>query len=149
MPGMRVRDGRWSPTKGLLVGMAITLAAVAANSYYLTRQFGRLRVLQTDLLDRNRKDSLQLLRIQNNLNSLGLAMRDMLDAGDQPYPLAAWSTPLGRIRTDLEDALAREDALATASRSPEQRRYLADSLAQFWDATDRMFALARGGRHSK
>jgi len=146
---MRVRDGRWSPTKGLLVGMAITLAAVAANSYYLTRQFGRLRVLQTDLLDRNRKDSLQLLRIQNNLHSLGLAMRDMLDADDQPYPLAAWSTPLGRIRTDLADALAREDALATASRSPEQRRYLADSLAQFWDATDRMFALARGGQEAE
>lgn len=129
--------------------MAITLAAVAANSYYLTRQIGRLRVLQTDLLDRNRKDSLQLLRIQNNLNSLGLAMRDMLDADGQQYPLAAWSTPLGRIRTDLEDALRREDALATASRTPEQRQYLAESLAQFWDAVDRMFALARGGREGE
>ena len=129
--------------------MTITLAAVAANSYYLTRQIGRLRVLQTDLLDRNRKDSLQLLRIQNNLNSLGLAMRDMLDADDQQYPLAAWSTPLGRIRTDLEDALRREDALATASRTPEQRQYLAESLAQFWDAVDRMFALARGGREDE
>ena len=146
---MQARDRQWSPTKGLLIGMAITLAAVAANSYYLMRQIGRLRVLQTDLLDRNRKDSLQLLRIQNNLNSLGLAMRDMLDADGQEYPLAAWSTPLGRIRTDLEDALRREDALAPAGRTPEQRQYLAGSLAQFWDAADRMFALARGGHEDE
>jgi signal transduction histidine kinase len=146
---MRARETGWSPTKGLLVGMAITLAAVAADSCYLTRQIGRLRVLQTDLLDRNRKDSLQLLRIQNNLNSLGLAMRDMLDADGQPYPLAAWSTPLSRIRVDLEDALRREEALAVGSRTPEQRRYLADSLAQFWDAADRMFALARAGQEAE
>ena len=33
----------WYTTKGLLIGMAITLAAVAANSYYVTRQIGRLR----------------------------------------------------------------------------------------------------------
>jgi len=142
---MRAGEG-WSPTKGLLVGMAIILAAVAADSYYLTRQVGRLRVLQTSLADRNRKDSLQLLRIQNNLNSLGLAMRDMLDTdGGQPYPLAAWATPFVRIRGDLEDALRREEALAVGSRTPEQRQYLTDSVAQFWAAADRMFALARGG----
>jgi signal transduction histidine kinase len=146
---MRARERQWSPTKGLLIGMAITLAAVAADSYYVTRQIGRLRVLQTDLLDRNRKDSLQLLRIQNNLNSLGLAMRDMLDTDSQAYPLAAWATPLARIRADLDDALRREEALAVGSRTPEQRRYLADSLAQFWDASDRMFALARGGREDE
>lgn len=146
---MRAGEGQWSPTKGLLIGMAITLAAVAATSYYVTRQIGRLRVLQTDLLDRNRKDSLQLLRIQNNLNSLGLAMRDMLDTDSQAYPLAAWAAPLARIRADLDDALAREEALAVGSRTPEQRQYLADSLAQFWDALDRVFALARGGREDE
>jgi signal transduction histidine kinase len=142
---MRALEG-WSPTKGLLVGMAITLAAVAADSYYLTRQIGRLRVLQTGLADRNRKDSLQLLRIQNDLNSLALAMRDMLDTDEGVrYPLAAWSTPFKRIRLDLEDALRREEQLAAGSRTSEQRQYLADSLAQFWDAADRIFTLARDG----
>src|SRR5687767_4919488 len=145
---MRAKEA-WSPTKGLLAGMVITLAAVAADSYYVTRQIGRLRELQTTLADRNRKDSLQLLRIQNNLKSLGLAMRDMLDTDSQAYPLAAWATPLARIRADLDDALRREEALAVGSRTPEQRRYLADSLAQFWDASDRMFALARGGREDE
>jgi hypothetical protein len=37
------------------------------------------------MVDRNRKDSLQLLRVQNDLNSIGLAMRDMLEASE-PYP---------------------------------------------------------------
>ncbi len=146
---MRAQEA-WSPTKGLLAGMVITLAAVSADSYYLTRQIGRLRVLQTGLADRNRKDSLQLLRIQNDLNSLGLAMRDMLDTeSGQTYPLAAWATPFQRIRRDLDDALRREAELGAGSRTPEQRQYMADALAQFWDASDRIFALARGGHEAE
>ena len=69
----------------MLVGLIITLATVVGYSWYISGQISRLRQLQTDLTDRNRRDSLQLLRIQNDLNQLGLAMRDMLDA-DQPYP---------------------------------------------------------------
>ena len=140
----------WSPTRGLLAGMVITLIAVSADSYYLTRQIGRLRVLQTELADRNRKDSLQLLRIQNDLNSLGLAMRDMLDVDSgQPYPLAAWSAPFQRIRRDLDDALKRQAELGAGGGTPEQRQYLVDALAQFWDAADRLFALARDGHESE
>ncbi len=139
-----------SPAKGLLLGMVITLFAVAADSYYVTRQIGRLRLLQSDLADRSRKDSLQLLRIQRNLNSLGLAMRDMLDTeGSGGYPLAAWATPFNRIRRDLADALRLEEQLAVGSRTPEQRQYLADSLAQFWDAADRVFRLAREGQEAE
>jgi signal transduction histidine kinase len=123
----------------------ITLAAVITDAWYMTRQISGLQTLQTDLADRNRKDSLQLLRIQNDLNSLGLAMRDMLD-NDEPYPLTAWSDQFDRIRIDLEDALRREEPVAVASRTPEQRQYLSDSVAQFRDAADRIFALAREGR---
>ena len=61
-----------SPTPGLFLGLIITLAAVVAYSGYITRQISGLRELQNNLVDRNRKDSLQLLRIQNDLNSLGL-----------------------------------------------------------------------------
>ena len=133
---------RRSPTSGLLLGLVITLAAVVVYSGYVGFQIHRLRQLQGDLLDRNRKDSLQLMRIQNDLNSLGLAMRDMLDS-DEPYPLTAWSSQLGRIRSDLENGLRLEDQLAVARRTPQQRQYLATSLSQFWDAIDRMFQLAK------
>ncbi|HEV3058226.1 MAG TPA: sensor histidine kinase [Vicinamibacterales bacterium] len=134
-----------SPTVGLLIGLIITLAAVAAYSWYITRQISGLRALQTDLADRNRKDTLQLLRIQNDLNTVALAMRDILD-NDEHYPVTAWSAQFDRIQADLTDALQREERVAVGGRPPEQQRYLGASLAQFWDATGRMFAVARQGR---
>lgn len=139
---------RQSPTAGLLFGLAITLTAVVAYSWYTTQHISGLRTLQTDLADRNRKDSLQLLRIQNDLNSLGLAMRDMLDT-EERYPLTAWSAQFHRIRLDLEDALRREEEVAVARRTPDQRRYLANSVAQFWDAVDRIFVLAGDGNEEE
>jgi signal transduction histidine kinase len=131
-----------SPTTALLLGLLITLAAIVAYSAYTTVQLSGLRKLQSDLVDRNRKDSLQLLRVQNDLNTVALAMRDMLDASG-PYPLTAWEAQFARVRTDLDSALRLEEEYAEAHRTPEQRQYLSQQLAQFWDSMDRMFALAR------
>ena len=132
------------PARGLYLGLAVTIVAVLAYGAYITMQFAGVRKLQSELVDRDRRDSLQLLRIQNDLNSMALAMRDMLDAGE-PYPLIAWNAQLARIRADLDDAMLREEALGEATRTTDQRRYLAQSLNQFWDANDRMFALAQSG----
>jgi signal transduction histidine kinase len=137
-----------TPTTALLLGLIITLATVVAYSWYISGQISGLRRLQTELTDRNRRDSLQLLRIQNDLHQLGLAMRDMLDA-DQRYPLAAWSAQFDRIRRDLDDALKRQEQVAMARRTPEQSRYLAGSVEQFWDAAGRIFDLAKGGREDE
>src|SRR5580698_2500256 len=119
-----------SPTYRLLAGLVVTLLAVGVYSGYTIAQLGSLRRLQTESIDRNRLDSLLLLRIQNGLNSLAMAMRDMLDtaASDdgagQRYPLTAWQPQFRRIRADLEDALAREQAVAVAEPDVGQRRYL-------------------------
>ncbi len=134
-----------SPTPGLVLGLIITLAAVVAYSGYIIGQISGLRELQNKLVDRNRKDSLQLLRIQNDLNTLALAMRDMLD-NNEPYPLTAWTAQFQRVRADLNDAMAKEEQVAVADRTPEQRQYLKNSMAQFWDAVDRTFALAANGK---
>ncbi|MHB8526870.1 MAG: sensor histidine kinase [Candidatus Acidiferrales bacterium] len=139
-----MRSIQRSPTFGLFLGLIITLCAVVAYSAYITRQISGLRELQNNLAGRYRKDSLQLLRIQNDLNSLGLALRDML-ANDEPYPLTAWSAQFQQIHTDLDDALRREQQFAVARRTPQQIRNLANSFAQFWDAVNRTFALARSG----
>jgi len=133
-----------SPTLGLLLGLVITLTAVVAYSAYITWQVKGLRRLQTEMVDRNRKDSLQLLRIQNDLNLLAVAMRDMV-SGDEPYPLTAWSAQFQRIRTDLDDAM-RQEASFAASRTPEQSAFLSSAFSQFWDAVDRVFALARDSK---
>lgn len=134
-----------SPTAGLLLGLVITLSAVVAYSAYITLQVTGLRQLQTQLVDRNRKDSLQLLRIQNDLNLLAVAMRDMV-SGDEPYPLTAWSAQFERIRSDLDDAIRLEGGLAATTRTPEQSAFLSGAFTQFWDAVDRVFALARSGQ---
>jgi len=130
----------------LVLGLVITLIAVTAYSWYITREIGRLRELQSGLIDRNRRDSLQLLRIQNDLNSLALAMRDMLDNKGEPYPLTAWSAQFDRLREDLNDAIKKEAALRVAQQTPEQQQYLDNSMRQFWDAVDRMFVLGSQGK---
>jgi len=137
-----------SPTLGLLLGLLITFSAVLAYSAYITWQVTGLRKLQTDLVDRNRKDSLQLLRIQNDLNLLAVAMRDMV-SDDEHYPLTAWSAQFQRIRTDLDDAIRLEAGFAVTSRTPDQSAFLTSSFTQFWDAVDRVFGLAREGNEKQ
>ena len=137
-----VKNG--SPTGPLLFGLLVTLLTVVAYSWYVTVQISGLRSVQQDFAGRNRKDSLQLLRIQNDLNTLALAMRDMLD-GNEPYPLTAWRMQFQRVREDLSNAMRLEDQFAPL-RTPEMRQYLADSHSQFWDAADRTFKVAQQGK---
>ena len=75
-------------------------------------------------------------------------MRDMLDRTER-YPLTAWTAQFERMRQDLDAALKLEEGLAVASRTADQRKFLAQSVAQFWDAIDRMFALADSGKESE
>jgi signal transduction histidine kinase len=142
--GEKKAAAQQGPSRGLYVGLAITIFAVLAYAGYITLQFAGLRKLQSELVDRNRKDSLQLLRIQNDLNSLGLAMRDMLD-DSEPYLISAWIPQFERIRTDLQEALREEELLAEVTRTSDQRLYLSQALNQFWDASDRMFAVSQTG----
>ena len=134
-----------SPTSRLLIGLAITLAAVAVFSLYALRQIAMLKDLQARTVERNRKDSLQLLRIQNDLHSLGLAMRDMVD-GNEPYPMEAWRGQFHRTRVDLDDALRIEAELAPDARGP-RRHYISNALAQFWTSVEQLFAHGRRRRH--
>lgn len=136
-----------SPTTPLYIGLIITLLAVVGYSWYVTGRMASLRVLQRNLIDRNRRDSLQLLRIQNELDSIGMSMRDMLDEtpdeSGRHHSLTAWRPQFQRMRIDLEDAFHRERDFAPVARTPEQQQYLLSSLAQFWDGLDHAFLLAQ------
>jgi signal transduction histidine kinase len=140
----RLSKPRRSPTPALLLGLLITLASVGAFSFSITGQISALRRLEADLGDRNRRATLQLLRIQNDLNQLALAMRDMLD--QRSRPLSTWAPQFERLRADLDDALRREEQVAVTRRTPEQARSLSASIALFWTTADQVFALARQGR---
>jgi signal transduction histidine kinase len=126
--------------------MVVTLSALAIYSTHTVTQLRSLRRLQAETIDRNRADSLLLLRIQNNLNSLALTMRDMLDQTEE-YPLIAWKGQLRRIQYDLADAMAREEKVSRVTE--DQRKYLAASVAQFWDGLERIFALAEQGQEAE
>jgi signal transduction histidine kinase len=130
------------------LALVVTLASVVLYSWYIRIQIAHLRRVQSELVDRNRRDSLQLLRIQNNLNGVALAMRDIVE-GNEPYPLTAWQGQFRRLRSDLEDALRIEDQLAVAHRTVEQRQYLANSVAQFWTEVDRVFSIAEQGKEKE
>lgn len=133
-----------SPTPRLLAGSLVILLAVVSYSAYIVRQMRVVRELQQQMLDRNRRDSLQLLRIQNDLSALGLAMRDLMDQ-TEPYPLTAWAPQFDRIRQDLDDAM-KQETLLSLGQNRQQSGYLASSITQFWRAMDRMFELASAGR---
>jgi signal transduction histidine kinase len=137
-----------NPTARLTAGLMITLAGVGAFSWYALARIAGLRDLQGQLVDRNRRDSLELLRIEDDLNTLGLAMRDMVN-GDEAYGLQAYQREFTRLRSDLEDALRREKELAPGERSPDRQAYFAKSLALFWNSVDQMFALAAKGEDAR
>jgi len=115
---------------------------VVACSIYISGQISGLRELQNNLVDRNRKDSLQLLRIRTTSTRWRWPCVTCWD-NNGPYPLTAWSAQFQRVRDDLNDALRQEAAGCVADRTPEQRDYLKNSMAQFWDAVDRTFCPGR------
>ena len=61
MKNSSLQDRFRSPTARLLAGLAITLAVVAAFCFYALHQIAGLRDLQNQTIERNRKDSLQML----------------------------------------------------------------------------------------
>jgi signal transduction histidine kinase len=135
-----------SPTLALLLGSVVTLTAVVTYSAYITAQLSGLRRLQSNTVERNHKDSLQLLRIENDLKAIALTMGNMLDT-EAAGPLSAWSERFDRVRGDLNDALHLEEQYADPT--SKQRQSLRPSLERFWEAMERMLALARAGKDSQ
>jgi signal transduction histidine kinase len=137
-----------SPTQRQLLGLAITLIAVTGFSIYALLQLAGLRRLGSDIIDRNRRDTLQLLRIQGTMNELGLSLRRMAEQSPN-YPLIASKPEFERLRIDLQEALNNEERLAPANRSAEQRRMLNAAFTRFWDQVDNLWMFAREGHDNE
>ena len=136
------RVGRRSPAGTLAIGVGVALLAIAAAGAYTFNEIRRLRDDQTSISERNRKGSLQLLRIQNDLASLGVLMRDMADAVE-PYPLAGWQPAVDRVRRDLAEATALERTLAPTVRDSGQQQRLIDTMDAYAKNFDRMFEVSK------
>jgi signal transduction histidine kinase len=136
------RAGRRSPARPLAIGVSVALLAIAAAGAYTVGEIRQLRDDQTSISERNRKGSLQLLRIQNDLASLAVLLRDMAD-GTEPYPLQGWQPAVDRVRHDLSEATALERTLAPAVRDPAQQARLVESIDRYARDLDRMFELSK------
>ena len=133
-----------SPTIRLLVGLLVTLAAVTGFSWYALAQLHRLRSLQTEIIDLNRHDSLLLLRVQNDINTVGLQLRDMTQTPESAG-IGTYRGEFSVLRNDLEDAIKAEASLTPVTRRPDKQARLIDSLAQFWRTSDQVFQEAAAG----
>jgi signal transduction histidine kinase len=134
-----------SPVTWLVLGVLMAALMVVAASIYARIEVRRLRDEQVTLTERLRLDTLQLIRIDNNVATIEDTLRDMTDRSE-PYPLVAWQQTFERLRVDLDQALARERALAPVARSAAQARQLDDAVSRLWEAVDRGFAAAHAGR---
>ncbi len=125
----------------------MTLVAVTGFSWYSLYELGGLRRLQTHTIDVNRHDSLLLIRVQNDLNTLAMKLRDMADM-QRRSSIAGYRGEFARLRRDLEEALREEAELAPAMRGAPEQAQFAASLKQFWHMSDRVFAAASRGHEA-
>jgi signal transduction histidine kinase len=133
-----------SPVTRLVAGLCVAVLIIVGFSLYTAREIGRLRDEQAAISERNRLDSLQIVRIQQNLSTLAGTLRDMLDR-TEPYPMTAWANTFARLRVDLEQAFVRERELAPVGWPAGERAQLEDVNRRFWDTLDRAFARAQAG----
>jgi signal transduction histidine kinase len=133
---------RRSPVRLLELALVLALLTVAGFGAYTIWEVRRLRDEQASISERNRRDALQLLRIQNDLASLGDLMRDMVDRVE-PYPMRDWYPAFDRLRRDLDEALGLERAVAPAARTEAQQAQLEQVVARYWGTVDRVFERAR------
>lgn len=133
------------PVTWLVLGVLMAAAMVVAASLYARAEVRRLRDEQVALTERLRLDTLQLIRIDNNVTTIGDTLRDMNDRSE-PYPLVAWQQTFERLQVDLDQALARERELAPVARPAGQARQLDDAVRRLSEALHRGFEAARAGR---
>jgi len=131
-----------SPTFRLGLGLCVILSAFVIFAIYATRQLRWLEDFQTNVVARNRRASLQLLRLQNDAYLLAISLHDLaLESG--AYPVRDSQPEFTRLESDMQDALEREGKVAVSTPlSDEKRARLAIALQQFRASSDQVFSLA-------
>lgn len=138
-----------SPSTRLWGGLCIILSIFILFTFYSIHELRWLEDYQANVVQRNRKASLQLLRLQNNTYLLAISLHDM-SLGQSHYPIADWRSAFNRIREDMSDAGKKESEFAVSTpASDDKRTQLRATLADFWNAADGVFALAQEGKEDE
>jgi signal transduction histidine kinase len=125
-----------------------TLGAVTGLSSYSLYRLHQIRKVELNILDLNRHDSLQLLRVQNDLSVLGLKLRDMFNDLDESS-LQRYKQEFTLLRQDLHRALRYEPRLVPRSGHPNGPTELEQTLLKFWQTSDEVFEAAATGQKER
>jgi len=134
-----------SPSTRLWVGLCITLSIFGIFAVYASHEVRWLEDFQTNVVQKNRLASLQLLRLQEDAYFLAISLRDMT-LPESRYPIGYWRGEYTRVREEMKGALEKEAQYsATTPAGNEKREQLRHVLDDFWETTNQAFTLADEG----
>lgn len=133
-----------SPTVRLFLGLLVTLLAVTGFSWYALNRLSGLRELQKNTIDVNRHDSLLLLGLQNDLNRIGLLLRDITQSPPN-QKVSKYHADLDHLRDEMEEAIRADARLRRTSKPGERQTELQSRLDQFGQSSDRVFEFSAEG----
>src|SRR5215831_6381434 len=138
-----------SPSKRLWVGLCVVLSIFIIFAVYTVRQIHWLEDFQVNVVQRNRKASLQLQRLQNDAYLLAISLRDMAFSQSR-YPIRDWQAQFTRLRDDMENAITVEGQFAVSTPATgEKRIQLRAALQDFWRLADQVFLSAQRGEEER
>jgi signal transduction histidine kinase len=134
-----------SPSRRLWLGLCVTLAIFVIFASYTIHEIRWLQDYQVNVVQRNRKDSLQLLGLQDDTYQLAVSLRDMT-LPESRYPIFYWKGKFSGLHEDMNNRLALEAQYAQNTPAGDAlRRQLRDILDNFWQLSDEAFSLADQG----
>lgn len=134
-----------SPSTRLWAGLCIILSIFVVFAVYSIHEVRGLEDFQANVVQRNRKASLQLLRLQGDAYLLAESTSDMAVL-ESRVPIADWRPEFARLRNDMSDAARQESQFAVSTApSDVKRAQLRGALADFGIVADQVFALAQSG----
>lgn len=135
-----------SPSTRLWIGLCVILSIFLIFVIYSSHQIRWLESFQVNVVERNRKDSLQLQRLQNDAYLLAISLRDVALSRSR-YPISDWEPEFTRLRNDMANAAMLEGRYAIDTlASHDKRIQLRHALADFGRTADKVFTLARKGQ---
>ena len=99
-----------SPTRRLWLGLCVTLAIFVIFAAYTIHEIRWLQDFQVNVVQKNRKASLQLLRLQDDTYQLAVSLRDMT-LPESRYPIFYWKGEFSGLREDMNNAAGSGSAI--------------------------------------
>ena len=134
-----------SPSTRLWIGLCIILSIFLVFVVYSSHQIGWLEDFQVNVVQRNRKASLQLSRLQNDAYLLAISLRGVAVSKSR-YPIRDWKSEFNRLQNDMENAAMLEGRYAVDTpASHDKRIQLRSALEDFGKTANNVFAVAQQG----